>query len=138
MCKLQAKGPVAFCIVTGSQCYCIDGISEKTISFACFYWRIVTDVAAWILWGDRRKDLTETHVAHWLSVLPYMVLACLSNLGMGISLILQNSCCPLLNLCHFELISKNPDKSNPTLSDYHAHKVSWPIIDLSGLGFCIL
>lgn len=68
-------------------------------------------MAAWILGSSRRNDIRGTHVIHWLSVPPCVVLICLWNLGVKSVSMLQNSCGPLLNLHNSELISKSQTKT---------------------------
>lgn len=76
-----------------------------------FCWRKETDVAAWILGCSGRNDFKETHIARCFNVLPCVVLACLSNLGLGCVSTHQNSCDPLLNSDLFGLISKTQKRA---------------------------
>lgn len=118
-----------FCVITGSQCYCIDAIKEKKDSFSVqFYQRRGTDTAAWILRVSGRKDLKVTYAVHWLNILLGIVLARLSKLDMGSVSMHQNSCSPLCLL--YTILNFHPKpKDKPSLSEYHAYEVFQLIVD---------
>lgn len=72
------------------------------------------------------KDFKGTHAARWLIVPLRVVLACLSNMGVGSVSTLQHSFCPPLTSRRVGLISKTQTKKiyhrqNTTSSRYSDH-----------------